>query len=955
MAPSGSGKALAAQTVHDLDNLLQVVGNSVTITSGTLSNDLFSEVLSAFNSSKPLQLLNVAKQVKSDGVTITGTASFLGERGVTTTAIFMPNGDFSLLVDLPATDLAALLEPANALKLPKKFNVPLPETWGIAQRSGGELTFLAAAKGNVGQVLVNASKASSGWNAVAGLDLKVKKLADLPALKSIGLATFDDFVGLSDIMMVLSTQDLSTFDFPDVSQFNAPALGRGKIKLPDQASGLVKGMNIYARLSTTDSKAFRLLAKYLKLKLDGSLGVTLSVSLPNPEKNSKLFVSIKETITSGIVVDGMIGGILQDGLVGAFMAGTARVSIQRQPVLFSVQVVVLETGVVIEGSMQNKIPIQFKIEGVLFQISNLALLLGIDDEGIPSLGFAASLTIGKLNGSVALLLDSTDPAKSMFAGSISDISLCDVAETIAGQKNVPNDLRAALKKIGVKGRQSFTVPKSSAGPLIKALNDRDLKTVSKFFHERGSIALPTSSDDVLLEIAKPNSTWYLTDLAQPMHYEATADRDGAVAVALEPQIYCVPQDTQLGTLHFSQGFKLIGELDLFIVNARVSIDIKGLTGACADVTVNKITIGNTNFFALTSADGRSGPQVSISTFTQSAQAQPDKTLRPPHICITGDLVLLGVDLSRTYLSVSEKGVVVDIGRQVSPVVRLSVNGTIGDPKNMKLGGSVALGVDANLNLGKLGKLHFKEQVSGALTLGVTNGKPLAGIAATIDFAGLHLKTPKLELDVNTKALANLAGTLAPEIASAIVKALSGSAELWLKLVKSGIIAGLEEVKKVGKLLETEFNLTATAASKLLKGAGYGVNEIASVLNSVYGLSAKEASRVLTSALGIGSGAVAGVLKAGGYAAKDISDALGSVVSAIGKTGGKAVNEVGRAGGKAVNEVGKAGGKAVKQVGKTGGRAVNQVGKAGGKAVNEVGKAGGKAVKQVGKIGKLIGI
>ena len=45
----------------------------------------------------------------------------------------------------------------------------------------------------------------------------------------------------------------------------------------------------------------------------------------------------------------------------------------------------------------------------------------------------------------------------------------------------------------------------------------------------------------------------------------------------------------------------------------MKIEAQGLTGVCANVTVDKITIVNSTFFALTDATGKSGPQVSIAT------------------------------------------------------------------------------------------------------------------------------------------------------------------------------------------------------------------------------------------------------------------------------------------------------------------------------------------------------
>jgi len=874
MPSAGTGKASAPQTVSDLDNLLSVVNNSMTITSGTLSNSLIGEVLAAFNDKNPLQLLNAVKQVNSDGVTITGTTSLLGATGVTITATFKVDGDFTLIVTVPATGLTALLAPVSGLKLPQNFDVSLPKTWGIIEGSGGQLTFIAAASGSIGEVLFQATQGTS-WNAVAGLDLQIQKLADLPALQSSPLAAFDNFVGLADIMMVLSSQALPDFNFPDVDQFNAPDVHLNNIKLPDQASGLVQGLNIYANLSTANSKPFQLLAKYLNLKLDGSLGITLSVSLPNPNQSSKLFVSVQETITNGLVVDGMVGGILENGVVGIFMTGTAQVSIQKQPVVFSVTALGLETGVLIEGSMQNQVPIHFSFEGVTFQLSDVALLIGIDDEEIPSFGFAATVGIGGLNGSAAVLADSTNPSQSMFLGAISGIKLYDVVETIAGQQNVPSQLVPVLQKIALKGLTSFTVPSSSATAFVNALDARDLATIASSFHQYGSVTIPTSNGQVLLENNK-KGLWYLTDLTQMMHYEVNLNKAGAVVVSLEPQIQCVPQRTTIGTLQFPQGLKVIGELDLYVANAKVEIDVTGPTGVLADATLSKITIGNSMFFALTSADGSTGPELSIATFTQSAQAQPDPMLQPPHIFISGSLTVLGQVLSSTYLSVSENGLVVDIQRQVSAWLNLTLNGTIGGLNNMEIGGLAVVGVTSNLTLGNLGVMPFDDNISCSLNMGMKSGTAYATLDGAFDFAGSSLKIAQFNLDVNTSALPNLVATLVPKITAAVVSDLQNSAQLWLSLARKGAILAMAAVQQAAAVLRSEFNEAAAQASQLLSAAGYSAGEISSVLKSVYGLSVQDAATVLKGTLNIGDTAAAQLLSAAGYSLNDVSSAMKSV-------------------------------------------------------------------------------
>lgn len=851
MSTPATGKAPAQLTIDQLDNLLTVINNSVTIGSGTIPNSLIGDVLKAFNNGKPLQVLSVVKTVLTEGITLRGTTSFLGATGVTITATFDISGDFTLTIDVPGTGLATLLAPVTELKLPNKFDIQLPETWGIIQSSSGQVTFKAAALGSIGELLFQATRKATSWDAVAGLDLQISKLADLPALQSTPLPAFDSFVGLTDIMMVLSSEALSNFNFPEVHQFDVPStIQLNDIKLPDQAAGgLVQGFNIYANLTTTYSTAFRVLANYLKLKFDGHLGSTLSVTLPNPGEASKLFVSVPNTtLPIGLAVDGTIGGMLENGTVAVFMTGTAKVSIQGQPVVFTLSVVELATGVLIEGSMQNKVPIQFTFEAVKLQLSDVALIIGIDDEEIPSFGFAATVGVGDLNGSVAVLVNSANPTQSMFLGAISGITLYDVAKNIAGQQNIPN--QSVLKKIAVQGLKSFTVLKSSGGSFADALDHRNLAAIARFFYDYGSVNIPTKNDQVLLEINQKGKLWYLTDLKQQMHYQLTRGPRGAIVVSLEPQIYCVPQTTTLAGLKpFPQGLTVTGELDLYIARATAEIEVQGLTGVLANATLSKIVIGNRSFFSLTSANGTTGPQLSIATFTQTAQAEPDPKLQPPHIFITGQMTILGEVLSSVYLSVSENGVVVDINQSLSSVLTLALKGTISDLDNMALTGTVVFGFSEYLNLYYLGRFGFSTSINGNLSMSVTNSKATASLAGSFEFGGTSLQV-NVNLDVRGAVLANLGATLIVPVTDAIVNWLKTSPLYWLNLWKQGEIQAIDTLEQAVGVLQSQWNASAAEVIQLLSQADYALSDIASVLQSVYELTAQQAASTLQSALNL---------------------------------------------------------------------------------------------------------
>jgi hypothetical protein len=119
-------------------------------------------------------------------------------------------------------------------------------------------------------------------------------------------------------------------------------------------------------------------------------------------------------------------------------------------------------------------------------LSNIVIVVGIDAELIPSLGFAAQIDLSAYgttyDSSIALFFDSGDPARSLFAGSVSDITLKQVANTIVGAVTggdvIPGWLGDLLDQVGVSGTSKVTMPSSVA----TALDTRDFGGITAAFN-----------------------------------------------------------------------------------------------------------------------------------------------------------------------------------------------------------------------------------------------------------------------------------------------------------------------------------------------------------------------------------------------------------------------------------------------------------------------------------------
>ena len=743
-------------------------------------------------------------------------------------------GNFIIRADLPEIKLLQLISRLSeiGLTLPQGFDIDLKQSYVLIEKQDGGLTFSAATDVEGLGLLAFTAQKQGQWGFAVGVDLK----GGLSALPGLGvLAAFESFVGLDTLLLVLSSLDQPGFQFPDMAHFNAPALGNQNIKLPAQANGLVRGVNFYAALNTTRSDGFRALARYLGVDLNGSVGITIAVSLPDPATNSKLFLSVNEEIQKGTTLSGELGGLLQGGDVGAFLAAIVKTQVQGQPIEFDVTAVVLENGVLISGTVQGTI----HFDPAPVQLSNLALVIGLDFEGVPSLGIAATLDVVTFDSSVALFFDSNDPDKSLVAGAISNLTLLDVASTLAGQKSLPAGLDTVLGRVGLKDLSAFSMP-ATVGT---ALDGRDLGAISTAFQQYGKVAIPSTSDRILLVINEKGSAWHLTDMTTMYHYSLSRQGE-TISVDLQPQLYCVPGplSTFIGSIQYQPGFDVIGEIDYLLLQAQVKVLISPNQGIAADVDVAPIVIVSQDFFAVTGAGGKGGPRLSLATYSQPNLT--DVQLRGPHFLVSGNLRLLGVDMFGVYVSITEHGLDFKVAEQVNPLLHVDLHGNFDSLTNLDVGGGIIVGIDRTLDLGPLGHLAVNVDVNGSLEAGYKAGGAYATFQGGFQYQGIQGNIPKISLDVTGPALQQIGDTLWSQVSDILTKLLK-NADQWLTWLHNGIIQGAgQTAEEVGKVLSNVYQLSQDViATKTHQILGYGSQGVAEALKGA-GATANDAARIL---------------------------------------------------------------------------------------------------------------
>jgi hypothetical protein len=767
--------------------------------------------------------------------------------------IYTLPGAFSLRADLPEVHLSSLIRLLNEidLPLPTGFDIDLKQAYVLIEQGASDLSFNVAVDIATLGLLAFTVQRQGRWGFALGVDLSLSSLSTLPGLSV--LAPFEQFAGLDTLMLVVSSFDGPVgFQFPDMANFTVPSLGNRKIQLPRQASGLVRGLNLYAQLRTSQNAGFRVLAQYLGLQLNGTVGITLAVSLPDPLTNSKLFLSVSEEIQKGTTLAGELGGLLQGGEVGVFLTAMVNTRVQNQPMRFDVTALVLENGVLISGTMQGTIHF-----GSL-QLSNLALVIGLDFEGIPSLGIAATLDVSTFESSLALFFDSTDPLKSLVAGALSNLTLLDIARYLAGQQDIPAGLDTVLGQIGLKELTAFHMPAS----LATSLDNRDTGAISTAFTQYGSINIAGTSDRILLVINERGSLWHLTDLSTMRHYSLKL-QGGSIAVTLEPQLLLAPQTTFIGSLQYPQGFDVIAEIDYVLIQAQIKILISANQGIAADVDLAPIVLLSRDFFSLSGAGGPGGPHLSLATYRQPDLSDPQ--LRDPHFLLAGNLRLLGADLSSISLFVSEHGLTFDLSSQTTPFLFLQVHGSFDSLSQLDAGGSIVVGINRSLDLGILGSLSVHVDVNGTLDVTYTGGNASASLQGGFVFQGIQCNIPVLALDVNSPALQHIDETLWSQIVDIISKLLKNP-DQWLEWVHDTIIVGAgQTAEEVGHILASVYQLSAdVVASETKQILGYTIDGVSEALKGA-GCTANDA---------------VSALKDVGYQTADIATAVGSVFTSI---------------------------------------------------------------------------
>ncbi|WP_372394270.1 hypothetical protein ABMY26_04325 [Azospirillum sp. HJ39] len=756
-----------------------------------------------------------------------GTFAFGDSLTLNATAV-LP-GSFQLTANLENIGLTDLMSALTSVApfLPSSFDLTFQDVSILIQDNGSALEFMLAATVQgfgTGIVLVN-QDASQQWGIVVGMNVDGGAIASIPGLDL--LSSFAGFT-LTDLILVVSSGNVPGFSFPGLSVFSnaglpVPPTG---VNLPSQVSGLVDGLNFYGQWQLDSQDQQQGLLSSL-LGIDAALDIILQVSDP-PENDTRFAVTLSENSQGDSL---SIGGqplictlavqIVND-VASLDFSGEMTCTIQGTTQLIDVELEWAENGAFIFGSMTssetgNAKNLPQTISFGSLQLADVMLMVGIDWEGVPSLGFAATIEDEDdgVQASLTVILNSADPTQSVIAGSISPITLDKIfSALLPGVGASPiGQVLAAVSLVGAAAQPL------SGSSLAADLNGYNLTPVVAAMNAAG-FSVSTTSSNLLLVLDKTDPTepissvnqWGLTDISSGLHYTLSADASGNVTATLDPQFTLALATTTIAGNSYQKGMFLAGGLQVedfvFQVIAAFYPDV----GFYIDASINDpLVIGPAGLFSIGNADMTAGPQLTVCTFTGSNPVT--KAQMQPQFNLSGSVSLLGATAS-ILIDVTENGFSFSIDTDLLDIVTASLSGSYNSSSGLSITGSLEVGIKS-IDLRTLGSIPIDTSISVTLTVSAGSGSASVEVSGSLTLFGHSFSVPSTSVTISATAMENMAETIAGAVANGLIDFYNNDVQAWVDDVKSDLITGVEDIESI---LESEFNQTEDQVKKLLQDA-----------------------------------------------------------------------------------------------------------------------------------------
>lgn len=713
----------------------------------------------------------------------------------------------------------------------------------ITESGTGWTLAVAATIGGWGRGFVTLIDGGGGWGFAVGVDVTAfSSLGDAPGLgflAGLGL-TIEDLIAI-----------VSSVALPAGFTLPVPVNATGRpVRIPAGVGAPQPGVSFYGSFrfgdpSQTTHSALRQLYRFLGITPAMALELELAASVSEGAEGMEASIIIGAELgadgtpaTTGPIQPPTTHGLDLALYLGAEVGSTTALFLRGLLTLpigqpdsrprFGIEIDLEAEGIIASGSMLGPWPSPFGLKGLT--VSDAAVVIGADWDGIPTVGFAGELSFGTFDGSLALLLNTVNPAQSVFAASLDELSPGDLVRVLVPEaaRTIPEGVLAALDSLGLTGIPLGTVEVTPA--LTRALDRGDVAAVAASLSAAG-LTLSPSVTDTLVVTGVAGKRWYVTDRRAapprniPCHYQLVAV-DGAITITLDPQFYAAPQATTIGQLRYPFGLAAFSRLDLHGWTADVAIAIGSTTGLIPYGITVSARLDKVSWFggALTLArahdDGFAepgdGPYLSIATSPSTVNG----ATVPPHVAASGALTILGLDVASAAIVIEATALHAELDTAFADG-QLALDWTV-RPLHLSGGGRAALSLSFDVDLSRVG-LGTYHAVGVAIS---------ADIA--LDFSASHVggtASGSFSLDVTGF------GSLGPYSVSATLDASHG-----LDQLESWLGDAARKLVRVGDELGTLLTRSADAFVRLVEAGVISLRDsLDAVLARVFGIGGGDAA------------------------------------------------------------------------------------------------------------------
>jgi hypothetical protein len=738
-------------------------------------------------------------------------------------------GKFAFLMHLPDFSLKEFIGKVfgeNDL-LPGDFDIALTRSTIMFEKGDNEQFSLGLATlvNEFGFLMFRLERAGGETGFVFGLNIDGKKMSEL---KGFGFLSLLDGFQLSELVFVASTIDNNNFSFPGTEEFKVPAFKGCEVRLPGSGK-IVKGLNFYAKWDLDSSQEQKLLKQLLDIK--AAIAMALQISL---DGDTRLAASCDATIC-GHDLEMTFGCVLSKGTIAFYAKGAFDIDIQGTKQTITLELGFNQGGAFGSATVNGGQPIDFK----WFKLGNLALQLGVDWEGVPSIGVAGDLTVKDFNSSIAVLFDSTQPEKSMVAGALSDLSMLSLFDVFLEPTSVSkvnndqslNDIRDILKDFAITGTNAFdlSIDKKEFFDNIK------MDKISEAFAENGVSDIPKDISKVFFSVGEDQNSWFFAVFRNKKveHYQIKTAKNASgtevLHVSKEAQLYAVPMATDIGEFHYDEGFSLSGQIQLYKFWVEAQIDIDSTKGLSFDVDMSRIDLLD-GMVVVAGIDGTGtkpspdkGPHLHFDTATDPfAEAQVYiSILDIVNACniqankkgfsaaFEHDSTLAHLDISTTLSGLEYFDAKIEARILEAKIALPGEAGKYVGDLILNNGASVLV----SLSIEELNHVTFEAKIGMRLL-----GK---------DYA------LKVDVSFDLKTVAEIIWDMIKRLAKQIADEILDDAKKFAALVLQGIIKGFESAEEA---LEKVFGIIGDAAKKLLEEANKIIHDVCAVTTAADKLS-----------------------------------------------------------------------------------------------------------------------